>query len=505
MLWSEDGVPGGFWADAHFVGRLSRRLSATCLLAAILAGGCGGAPPAGTPVTASSPVRTVAEWEPAIGSVIAWPLIVPGDLVVELAKDDPLYIVVPDEISRYEAEDSFAEWGVNGDNVRFVVTALGLGWAWPRDWGPHAVVSDKGAFHWADPLFVGYPWMGRDCITIRPDRFPTDRFLWDDRATAALAESLGFETAPMKVAVTGGNFLVDGHGTAFATCLLEAENRMLGGTDAEYAGILEHTLGISRLVILPNYEDDGIQHIDCAIKPLDEETILVMRVPEDHAEHAVIEEMVRTLESLDSVYGRPYQIIRIDSGRYQDERVAAYTNSLILNRKVLVPLFGIPEDEGALATFREAMPGYEVLGFKNDIPVPVMGYAGWQGFDALHCRVRAIFDPEMLSMTHRRLDETMPPAETYPIEVTIRDHSRAGLISEELLLFVRTTTVQAWRSIPLEPDADPAVFSASIPGAAAGETIDYYLTAADSSGRSESLPRSAPAGYYSFSVSGGDS
>ncbi len=99
----------------------------------------------------------------------------------------------------------------------------------------------------------------------------------------------------------------------------------------------------------------------------------------------------------------------------------------------------------------------------------------------------------------------MPPAETYPIEVTIRDHSRAGLISEELLLFVRTTTEQAWRSIPLEPDADPAVFSGSIPGAAAGETLDYYLTAADSSGRRESLPRSAPAGYYSFSVSGGDS
>jgi hypothetical protein len=50
---------------------------------------------------------------------------------------------------------------------------------------------------------------------------------------------------------------------------------------------------------------------------------------------------------------------------------------------VLVPLFGIPGDADALATWRAAMPGYRVIGFEWD---------RWQYFDALHCRVRAVFD-----------------------------------------------------------------------------------------------------------------
>ena len=32
--------------------------------------------------------RVVAEWEPAIGTMIRWPLGIPSDLVVELASDD---------------------------------------------------------------------------------------------------------------------------------------------------------------------------------------------------------------------------------------------------------------------------------------------------------------------------------------------------------------------------------------------------------------------------------
>ena len=36
--------------------------------------------------------RVVAEWEPAIGTMIRWPLGIPSDLVVELASDDILYL-----------------------------------------------------------------------------------------------------------------------------------------------------------------------------------------------------------------------------------------------------------------------------------------------------------------------------------------------------------------------------------------------------------------------------
>ena len=51
------------------------------------------------------PVRLVAEWEPAFGTLIRWPLGIPSDLVVELAKDDSLYITVAGQ-SQEDAGDT---------------------------------------------------------------------------------------------------------------------------------------------------------------------------------------------------------------------------------------------------------------------------------------------------------------------------------------------------------------------------------------------------------------
>jgi hypothetical protein len=47
---------------------------------------------------------------------------------------------------------------------------------------------------------------------------------------------------------------------------------------------------------------------------------------------------------------------------------------------------------------------------------------------------------------------------------------------------------------------DPEVFVASIPGVVAGESVEYYLSAADRSGRRETLPRTAPDGVFSCVV-----
>ena len=41
--------------------------------------------------------RVVAEWEPALGTMIRWPLGIPSDLVVELASDDIIYVTATQE------------------------------------------------------------------------------------------------------------------------------------------------------------------------------------------------------------------------------------------------------------------------------------------------------------------------------------------------------------------------------------------------------------------------
>jgi hypothetical protein len=277
--------------------------------------------------------------------------------------------------------------------------------------------------------------------------------------------------------------------------MLNENRRYLDIPEDEFYREVEARLGISRYFMVPNFEWFGIQHIDCLLKPLDEETILVKRAPEGHPDHEPIEEIARYLSSLSGPHGRPYRILRIDTPPYKlGYFLASYTNSLILNRKVLVPLFGIEADEKALQTWREAMPGYEVLGFESP------DRYGWNWTDALHCRVRAIWDPQMLYMSHRRIDVRAKQAESYPIEVRIRDYSQAGLVEDEIKLFWRIAEGTTWREFPLVSVGAPGVYAAAIPDPGAGKTVEYYLSAADRSGRRETLPRVAPAGFYSFTV-----
>ena len=57
--------------------------------------------------------RVVAEWEPAIGTMIRWPVGIPSDLVVELASEDILYVLVQNTNQQSSALNSFINWGVN--------------------------------------------------------------------------------------------------------------------------------------------------------------------------------------------------------------------------------------------------------------------------------------------------------------------------------------------------------------------------------------------------------
>jgi len=140
---------------------------------------------------------------------------------------------------------------------------------------------------------------------------------------------------------------------------------------------------------------------------------------------------------MENCFGRPYSIVRIDSGSYDGNHTAAYTNSLILNNKVLVPLFGIADDAAALQTYQDAMPGYEIIGFQ---------WTAWYSYDALHCRTMGIFDRHMLRISHRPLDQDIPNNEDIVITAEIRAHSNEPLIMDQLRVFWKTEDSD-WQSI----------------------------------------------------------
>lgn len=449
-------------------------------------------------------IRVAAEWEPAVGVLIGWPLKLPKALVVEMAKDLDLYVTVSNKRNEQKAQTTLAQWGIDLERVHFVITKQGDGYFLTRDWGPFAVFDARGNYSLVDGRYLDYPLSGIDS---------SKRLLWlskllgldykpDDAAPAALAEALGAKRTKLPIALTGGNVFFDGHGTGFATQIMIDENIAMGGTKDKFLRVLREQLGVAQFHILPNCESSGyegagygIQHIDCLLKLLDEERMLIKRAPKDHPDSKHIEAVVQHLSKLMNIFGRPYALLRIDTPRYHKDYLANYTNSVIINRKIYVPLFGIAEDKQALETWRAAMPGYEVSGFEFD-----KGEDGWSYTDSLHCRTKAIWDQKMLYMTHKRVDAVVPSAGKYPVEVQVRDYSDAGLIEDKLQLAWRTEGSSEWTKVRLEPAGTEHAFKAAIEGIRPGQTVEYYLSAAARSGRRESLPRTAPKGLYSFKV-----
>lgn len=457
--------------------------------------------------------RTAAEWEPAKGTMIVWPLSVPYKLVVELAKDNHLYTLVANDSSKNEAQKWYTQWGIDAVRVTFVQAPQGIDAWWTRDWGPSAIFTPDGTMKLGDGKYI------YSTPATKPGCEDSLHFLYtdkdhkiiktetDDNATLPVGKGLNLEVMDLPFITTGGNVMTDGLGTAFSSCILLNENQFYKVPKEQFFRLNKELLGFTTYNILSNFEKNGIQHIDCLMKLLDEERILVAEPPTDHELYPIYENIVQNeLKKMKSVYGRPYQIIRIKIGRYSKEQLAAYTNSIIVNKTIYVPLFQIKEDSAALKTWQQAMPGYTVKGFTfalKDEPVVSKemkehyqtGY-GWNFGDALHCRTRAIWDSEMLYISLKRLPPTITSKEKSTLYATIIDYSKKGLEAGSPKLHWRIRGEERWNETALNVTEDNTHFNVQIPTKITGKIIEYYISATSKSGRNETMPRTAPKGFY---------
>jgi len=419
----------------------------------------------------SSPVRKAAEWEPVTGVLIRfnYGFGLSYDLIREYAEDLMVYIIC---LSGQQSgcSTNLENNGVNMANIEFINFSTNS--MWTRDYGPMGV-------------FSGGTWGIVDHIYNRP-RPLDDQVNWD------LGTLWGDPVYGTDLVQTGGNFLYDGHGKAFSTDLVWDENPGLSAVEIE--DVVEDYLGITDYVVLPDISSSGIHHIDCWMKLLDEETILVKQVDAGHSDYDEIEANVATLEGLTNCYGRPYDIVRVYCGSLGGGDVAAYTNSMILNNKVFVPLFSISTDAAALAAYEAAMPGYEVLGYVGS----------WLSDDAIHCRTMELNDKQMLVVDTDPLQDLESNTGDYRVSVFIDDLGGTGLVGDSLLVRWRLEGAPDFASTTLLATADPDSFAADIPVQADSADIEYYVSARDNGGRRSTRPIVAPGAWYSFNTGGQD-
>ncbi|UCF05455.1 MAG: agmatine deiminase family protein, partial [bacterium] len=413
------------------------------------------------------PVQERAEWMPITGVLIRYSngFGIPLPALAEMSEDIILHVlcVASQQTTCWNALNGA---GANMDNVDLLDIETNS--IWTRDYGPQILFSDG-------------TWGISDFVYNRPRPL-------DDVVPVELGTEWGCAVYESDLVFTGGNFLTDGHGTAFSTDLIWDENS--GMTPTEIAQELEDYLGITRYIVVEDITTSGIHHIDPWAKLLNEETILVQEVDPSHAFYDSLEVRAAYFATLTNCYGRPYNIVRIYCGNIGGGDVAGYVNSLILEDKVFVPLFGISSDAAALATYEAAMPGYEVLGYEDS----------WLMDDAFHCRGMEIHDRYMLVLDTNPIQDKQFNEGDYRVTAFIDDRSVTGLVTDSLIVYWRVEGSPSFNAVTMQTTAYPDSYYADIPHQSEFTNIEYYVLAKDNSGRVEHRPMVAPNHWYTFNT-----
>ena len=450
-------------------------------------------PPKSTAVQSPPPgtgLRTAAEWEEMRGTVISWQ----GynnflSEIVKYAKEEGfVYIFTNDSNS---VKNTLQSNGITSDNtIKYLDQNTNS--VWIRDYGPNNVYADSVG----DLVFVDWVYNRS-----RPA---------DDSSPDYLANYLNIPiysstSAPTDLVNTGGNFMSDGKGNSFCSKLVMDENEYTSSfnstpkTEAEVDEIMEDYMGILSYAKMDNLPYDGIHHIDMHIKLLDEQTLLVGEYPSGVADGPQIEQNIQyILDNYQTCFGTDYKVVRIPmppetwngNEYYPDDNGSylTYTNSLIINKTVLVPIYMNEEyDTTAIRIYHDAMPGYNIVGIDASDPIQASG--------AIHCTSHEIGIDNPLLIVHQPLEDQFANTTSYTVKANIQH--RDGITSAKVYYSINNNT--NYQTVDMIQTTGN-FWTANIPQQVAGTYIYYYVEGTATTGKQQVRPMPAPEGYWKFKI-----
>jgi agmatine/peptidylarginine deiminase len=435
----------------------------------------------------ASPVRTAAEWEEVEYLVVTWDPSFQNILrqIVAVGVTECTVIITTQQqeaVSTYLTSN-----GVDLTNIIFLDQPFNS--IWTRDYSGNTVytndVGDRALVDW---------------IYNRPR--PLDNAMPSAHAAATGSPIYITDSGLNDLVNTGGNFMSDGLGNAFASELILDENAVgnpYGVTpksETQIDGIMQAYMGINNYIKMPVLPFDGIHHIDMHMKLLDEETLLVSRYPDGVADGPQIEENIQyILDNHVSPFGTPYRIKRIDSppstsGSYPDTNgfYRTYSNAVFINKSILIPTYRPEVDAVAIALYQELMPGYNIVGIDvDDAEETLIASSG-----AIHCITHTIGVADPLLIVHQPVRQAVAGT-TVTLNANIKHAS--GI----------TAAIVFWREAGTEVFTETAMtatgndnWTATIAIDAEGTDVEYYIWAEANSGKTLTRPLVAPDGFWTI-------
>lgn len=194
-------------------------------------------------------------------------------------------------------------------------------------------------------------------------------------------------SAPMKKCdfiLEGGGMESNGEGLLLTTSeSLLNSNRNATLTPQEVDKILKEYFGAEEVLILNHgylSGDDTDSHIDTLARFISSDTIMYVECKDREDEHySALNLMREELESLATKHKlKLIPLPMCDALYYDGERLpATYANFLFVNGALIVPTYGLAQDEKALKIFKRTFPNREIIGVDCSVLVRQHG--------SLHC------------------------------------------------------------------------------------------------------------------------
>jgi agmatine deiminase len=434
-------------------------------------------------------VRAAAEWEEIEYLVVTWQTAYQNILRQIVAAGVNECKVIITTQNQASVSSYLTANGVNLTNVIFMNAPSNS--IWIRDYAGNTVYSND----------VGQRAL-TDWIYNRPR--PNDNNMPTAHASLVGIPIYITNTGSNDLVNTGGNYMSDGLGNAFASELILEENAVgnpygvSAKTEDQIDTIMLNYMGITNYIKMPTLPFDEIHHIDMHMKLLDEETLLVSRYPTGIADGPQITSNINyILANYQSPFGTPYDIKWIDappstSGSYPDTGgyYRTFSNCVFVNKSILVPTYRPDVDAPALAYFQQLMPGYTIVG----IDVDNSGENLIASLGAIHCITHTIGVADPLLIVHQPINQANAGT-TVTINAMIKHNS--GI--QTATVFWRETGTTIFNQTPMTfVSNDNWTASISIP--TSGVDVEYYIRGQAVSGKSLNRPIVAPNGFWTIDV-----
>ncbi len=191
----------------------------------------------------------------------------------------------------------------------------------------------------------------------------------DNAMSSAIKKCYDKELKKVDLILEGGALESNGVDTILTTseCMLN-KNRNAKSSRDQMSKKLQDEFGMSRILYLNHgylAGDDTDSHVDTLARFIDEKSIMYVQCTDESDEHfGELKLMEDELQAFRDEYG--FRLIALpmsDACYFDGERLpATYANFLFINDAVLVPTYGVKQDEEALEIFKETFPTRDIIG-----------------------------------------------------------------------------------------------------------------------------------------------